>query len=106
MTSKKYVKGKLKSLEDVFDISGKSMKLKKSWSISYSKGDKRLSIFHENFHKFGQYIDIRFDHTWKNPTRTIYRDREKTFFYDELFEYIGDSIDHIPAELWDLDCDV
>ena len=99
------MKGKLKTLEEVFKI--KPIKNRNGFTVVYhSNVNKSIDVENGSKKKFGWIIEVEL---WEDKgNRKIYYDGESKdkygqLYYDEWFEYVGEKIEHIPYELWSIE---
>jgi hypothetical protein len=97
------VKAKLKTFDEVKNISQKVKKYLGHLVVyhSYSRGS--ISLVYDDISKFGTIVNVvKAD---KLEDRILYRDDGQTYYYDEWFEWLGEElpiIEPLSDHLWDI----
>jgi len=96
--NKKWMKIKLKSLDEVIKNSGSKTH---SSNIYHSAGIGYLPLTTSQKKYFGKEIKV-YKYTTYDDIRTLYKCENGYAYYDEWFEWIGKPKEWIPEELWNI----
>jgi hypothetical protein len=104
MLIEKYMRGKLKSIEEIKANSSRIQEFSYEVNIYHTNVDMCIGVSYENFEVFGKEIDVKL---WVDirDSRKVYQDVKGSLYYDEWFEWLGEEpvlVKPLEDDLWDI----